>query len=92
VLGPCEDGGYYLIGLRAPQPALFEDMPWSTERVLALTVGRARDRQLGIHLLPVWFDVDTEPDLRRLHAEMTAAGDGPARTFAFVRDLYRSAA
>jgi len=90
VLGPCEDGGYYLIGLRAPQPALFEDMPWSTEQVLALTVERARDRQLGIHLLPVWFDVDTEPDLRRLHAEMTAAGDGPARTFAFVRDLYRS--
>lgn len=90
VLGPCEDGGYYLIGLRAPQPALFEDMPWSTERVLALTVERAHDRQLGTHLLPAWFDVDTEPDLRRLHAEMTAAGDGPARTFAFVRDLYRS--
>jgi hypothetical protein len=90
VLGPCEDGGYYLIGLRAPQPALFEDMPWSTERVLALTVERARDRQLGAHLLPAWFDVDTEPDLRRLHADMTAAGSGPARTFAFVRDLYRS--
>lgn len=90
VLGPSEDGGYYLIGLRAPQPALFEDMPWSTERVLALTVERARGRRLGIHLLPEWFDVDTEPDLRRLHAEMTAAGDGPARTFAFVRDLYRN--
>jgi uncharacterized protein len=89
VLGPCEDGGYYLIGLRAPQPALFEDMPWSTERVLPLTVERARDRKLRIHLLPMWFDVDTETDLRRLHAEMTAVGGGPARTFAFVRDLYR---
>jgi glycosyltransferase A (GT-A) superfamily protein (DUF2064 family) len=57
--------------------------------VLALTVERARDRGLGIHLLPVWFDVDTEPNLRCLHADMTAAGDGPARTFAFVRELYR---
>ena len=88
VLGPCEDGGYYLVGLRAPQPALFENMPWSTERVLALTVERARDRRLRTHLLPPWFDVDTEPDLGRLHAEMTAAGGGPARTFAFVSDLY----
>jgi hypothetical protein len=89
VLGPCEDGGYYLVGLREPQPALFEDMPWSTERVLALTVERARVRGLRTHLLPRWFDVDTEPDLRRLHAAMRAAGGGPARTFAFVRDLYR---
>lgn len=89
VLGPCEDGGYYLIGLRAPQPALFADMPWSTERVLALTVERARARKLRTHLLPSWFDVDTEPDLRRLHAEMTATGGGPTHTFAFVSNLYR---
>lgn len=92
VLGPCEDGGYYLIGLRASQPALFADMPWSTERVLALTVERARDGNLRTYLLPPWFDVDTEPDLRRLHAEMTAAGGGPARTFAFVSNLYRDGA
>jgi uncharacterized protein len=90
VLGPCEDGGYYLIGLRAPEPALFEDIPWSTDQVLALTVERARDRKLRTHLLPVWFDIDTEPDLRRLYEGMTAANAGPARTFAFVRDLYRS--
>jgi uncharacterized protein len=88
VLGPCEDGGYYLIGLRAPQRELFEGIPWSTERVLGLTLERARDHKLHTHLLPAWFDIDTEPDLRRLHAEMMARGGGPRRTFAFVRDLY----
>ncbi len=89
VLGPCEDGGYYLVGTRAPQPALFEGIPWSTERVLAATLEKARAGHLQVHLLPPWFDVDTEADLRRLRAEMVKTGSGPARTFAFVADLYR---
>lgn len=88
VLGPCDDGGYYLIGLRAPRPALFEEIPWSTAEVLPLTLEKARRLGLRVHLLPQWFDVDTESDLRRLHAQMVAAGDGPPRTSAFVRGLY----
>lgn len=86
-LGPCEDGGYYLIGLTAPQPALFEGIPWSTDAVLALTVEKARNRDLSVHLLPRWFDVDTEADLRRLHADVTARGDGPRRTSEFLKRL-----
>jgi rSAM/selenodomain-associated transferase 1 len=88
VLGPCEDGGYYLIGLRAPAPALFQDIPWSTDQVLRLTREKAEDLHLRVHLLPPWFDVDTEADLRRLHHELTGNGDGPRRTRAFVRALY----
>jgi rSAM/selenodomain-associated transferase 1 len=91
VLGPCEDGGYYLIGLSRPCPALFEGIPWSTDRVLGLTLDKARQQGLRTHLLPTWFDVDTEPDLRRLRAEMMAAGSGPRRTFAFVSQLFREA-
>lgn len=87
-LGPAEDGGYYLVGVRAPRPELFGDIPWSTEQVLALTLERARAVGLRVHLLPPWFDVDTEPDLRRLHAAMTAAGGGPPRTYRFVTALY----
>jgi len=87
VVGPCDDGGYYLIGVRCPQPALFDGIPWSTEHVLGMTLARARDLGLRTHVLPAWFDVDTESDLRRLHEEMRAGG-GPARTLAFVRDLY----
>jgi rSAM/selenodomain-associated transferase 1 len=87
VLGPCEDGGYYLVGTRAPQPSLFAGIPWSTERVLAETLERVRAGGLRVHLLPPWFDVDTEDDLRRLRKEMARAGSGPRRTFAFVADL-----
>ena len=88
VLGPCEDGGYYLIGLRSPQPDLFEGVPWSTDAVFSMTIGKASRRGLSVHVLPRWFDVDTETDLRRLHAEMTATSRGPRRTYAFVRQLY----
>ncbi len=88
VLGPCEDGGYYLIGLRTPQPELFEGIPWSTDAVFSMTLEKASGRGLSVHLLPRWFDVDTETDLRRLHADMTATHHGSPRTYAFVRQLY----
>ncbi|MGH7334832.1 MAG: TIGR04282 family arsenosugar biosynthesis glycosyltransferase [Candidatus Rokuibacteriota bacterium] len=88
VLGPCEDGGYYLIGLGRPCPALFDGIPWSTERVLGLTLHKACQQGLRTHLLPRWFDVDTEQDLRRLRREMMTAGRGPRRTFTFVSDLF----
>jgi rSAM/selenodomain-associated transferase 1 len=87
VVGPCDDGGYYLIGVAAPRPQLFERMPWSTPDVLPLTLQRAKDLGLRLHRLPSWFDVDTEADLRRLHAQMASDG-GPPRTRAFVRELF----
>jgi uncharacterized protein len=88
VLGPCDDGGYYLVGVRVPRPALFEGIPWSTGAVLAATLERARSLGLRVTVLPAWFDVDTERDLRRLLTEMRAAPAAPARTFAFVEALY----
>ncbi len=66
VLGPATDGGYYLIALRATQPALFQDVPWSTSRVLETTLHRAAELRLAVHLLPEWFDVDTVEDLAAL--------------------------
>jgi uncharacterized protein len=70
VLGPTDDGGYYLIGLRAPCPALFEGMPWSTSAVLPRTLDRAQRLGLRVACLPAWFDVDTKADLERLAAEL----------------------
>jgi uncharacterized protein len=64
VLGPARDGGYYLIGLSRPQPALFRGLAWSGPQVLAATRERAAALGLGVHLLPVLGDVDTEDDLR----------------------------
>ena len=89
VLGRCEDGGYYLVGLRVPQPGLFEGIPWSTDAVFAMTLDKSRARGLSVHLLPQWFDVDTEADLRRLHADMTTGTYIPQRTYDFVRQLYQ---
>jgi len=86
-LGPADDGGYYLIGVRAPCPFLFRDVPWSTADVARVTLERAREARLRVHLLPRWFDVDTEDDLRRLDADLRASAQGPARTRAFLRAL-----
>jgi hypothetical protein len=88
VVGPCDDGGYYLIGLRQPRPELFVAMPWSTERVLGLTLERARRSGLRTHVLSPWFDVDTEADLRRLQREIADQRTGPLRTIALVRELF----
>jgi len=63
VLGPSLDGGYYLIGLRAPQPELFEGIAWSTNQVLGQTIDRINQLGLGVEGLEPWYDVDTVDDL-----------------------------
>lgn len=65
VLGPAVDGGYWLVGLCAPQAHLFTAMPWSTEMVLAETLRRAGLSGLRVALLRELSDVDTEADWRR---------------------------
>ena len=65
-LGPALDGGYYVIGLKQPARALFEDMPWSTDRVLALTREKAASLGLSIGELAEWRDIDTIDDLNQL--------------------------
>jgi rSAM/selenodomain-associated transferase 1 len=62
VLGPSEDGGYYLIGLKRTQEHLFLEMPWSTDRVLGLTCSRLEQNGISYGLLPVLRDVDTYED------------------------------
>lgn len=69
VLGPADDGGYYLLGLKAPHPSMFARIDWSTGRVAAQT--RERAAELGLHLveLPSWYDVDDRTALERLLGE-----------------------
>ncbi|MFN9370628.1 MAG: TIGR04283 family arsenosugar biosynthesis glycosyltransferase [Planctomycetaceae bacterium] len=63
VLGPAEDGGYYLIALRQPQPVLFTHIEWGTERVLAQTLEKCRGLGLRVHQLAPLADVDEPEDL-----------------------------
>jgi rSAM/selenodomain-associated transferase 1 len=70
VLGPSEDGGYYLIGLKKNRRELFERINWSTERVLDQTKERARELNLDVYLLPTGYDVDDAATLHRLCDEL----------------------
>jgi hypothetical protein len=76
VLGPSQDGGYYLIGLKRPHRNLFERIAWSTEDVLVHTIDRAAEMDLPVDLLPEWYDVDDEATLRLLYEELDLSPDG----------------
>ncbi|MBI4051073.1 MAG: TIGR04282 family arsenosugar biosynthesis glycosyltransferase [Elusimicrobia bacterium] len=65
VLGPAEDGGYYLIGMNHLEPDLFVDIPWSTSQVFNRTLEKIKERGLPFFLLPAYFDVDDEKSLKR---------------------------
>lgn len=65
VLGPTQDGGYYLIGLAQPQPALFHDISWSTSSVYAQTLARADRLGLRAQSLQEGYDVDRIEDVER---------------------------
>ncbi|MFN3201786.1 MAG: TIGR04282 family arsenosugar biosynthesis glycosyltransferase [Bradymonadia bacterium] len=82
VLGPACDGGYYLLGLDAPCPKLFEQVAWGTDEVCGQTLERGRAAGLEPRLLPFWYDVDRPADLRWLRAHLpilNAEGHSPAR-------------
>lgn len=70
VLGPSEDGGYYLIGLKQIISDIFENIPWSTPSVLPFTLDRMA--QHSVHLLPRLYDIDLPQDLARLEADLNS--------------------
>lgn len=70
VIGPSEDGGYYLIGLKSAEPKVFEGIAWSTERVYAQTVERVREAGIELVELPKWYDVDDAATLAVLEREL----------------------
>jgi hypothetical protein len=78
-LGPSDDGGYYLIGLRRPAPRLLREVRMSTPDVLADTLAIAAQERLRVELLPVWYDVDDGASLARLRAELATAPPSVAR-------------
>jgi rSAM/selenodomain-associated transferase 1 len=70
VLGPSDDGGYYLIGLKKLHRRLFEQIDWSTSQVLKQTIERATELKLPVELLASGYDVDDAETLRRLCDEL----------------------
>jgi rSAM/selenodomain-associated transferase 1 len=78
-LGPADDGGYYLIGLRQFVPDLFQNIEWSTSLAYEQTARNATLLNQRILRLPVWYDVDTPLDLLRLRAELNADREAQTR-------------
>lgn len=63
VFGPCEDGGYYLMGANKMLPTLLWDLPWSTEETLKLLCRRCEGHKLSLGFLDTKTDIDTLEDL-----------------------------
>lgn len=86
VLGPCDDGGYYLIGWKRLHPRLVREVEMSTSRVLSDTLALAAQEGLGVALLPPWYDIDTAADLRRLQDDLAALPENGRYTRRFLRE------
>ncbi len=74
VIGPAIDGGYYLIGVRKPDPDIFKDVEWSSNKVLGRTLKNIKNAGKVVSLLDEWYDIDTPEDLER-YLEGTGMSD-----------------
>jgi rSAM/selenodomain-associated transferase 1 len=90
VIGPTEDGGYYLVGMRKLHMRIFEDIPWGGVGALDATVERAREAALNLVLLPEWRDVDTAEDFERLKRDLEGNRDFAKFTRRFLKELAKS--
>jgi rSAM/selenodomain-associated transferase 1 len=88
VLGPSQDGGYYLVGMNQAIPEIFSGMTWSHDGVLADSLVKIRELCINFALLPDWFDVDTMADVQRLRGLEDSIGSAiMKRTLDCVRRL-----
>jgi rSAM/selenodomain-associated transferase 1 len=85
VLGPTEDGGFYLLGLNAMQRNLYRNVAWSTPGVLAHVQTNAEKINLRVGLLQRWHDVDTPDDLRKLNRTLLQNPNAAPRTAAWLQ-------
>jgi len=92
MLGPSQDGGYYLVGMNRPTPEIFSGMTWSHDGVLAQTLAKLREGGIAFALLPQWFDIDTAADIERLRGLSDCAGQiAMRRTRSCLRQLLNDA-
>jgi uncharacterized protein len=91
VLGPCDDGGYYLIGIKKPTPRLLREVNMSTPTVAAETIALAQEEGLHVVTLPIWYDIDDVASLSRLIKEIGNQDSGLAtntRRFIFQKKIH----
>jgi rSAM/selenodomain-associated transferase 1 len=92
VIGPCVDGGYYLIGFskNSYYPKVFEDIPWSTEKVYERSIESIEKANLKVYTLPIWQDVDTIEDLFYLYEKNQNTEFKNSETIAFLSEFFKN--
>jgi uncharacterized protein len=85
VVGPTDDGGYYLVGAKAAHPALFDGDGMGTKSALEGLLARARGLQLSVGFTDPFYDIDVEGDLTRLAAELRLAPARAPRTAVWLK-------
>jgi len=91
VVGPTRDGGYYLVGARAPHSDLFASDGMGTANALETLLARARALSLSVHLTDPFYDIDVEGDLTRLAAELQLAPERAPQTAAWLKQWGQAA-
>jgi uncharacterized protein len=89
-IGATVDGGYYLMGMNSPHPALFENITWGSDQVMLQTRQQAETINLQLSMLPEWFDIDSPDDLERLKLNILAKEAEPYYTKRFLKKLHSS--
>ncbi|MFN0118856.1 MAG: TIGR04282 family arsenosugar biosynthesis glycosyltransferase [Elusimicrobiota bacterium] len=89
VVGPCEDGGYYLIGLNHMNKKIFENINWSTSNVLPQTQAVCKKEGKKTFLLPIYYDVDVFEDLKRLNSDKKNNLEKAPKTRIFLDHFFR---
>jgi rSAM/selenodomain-associated transferase 1 len=85
VVGPTHDGGYYLVGTKAPHPALFEGDGMGTKSALDALLARARAMKLSVGFTDPFYDIDVAADLAQLAAELRLAPARAPRTAVWLK-------
>lgn len=86
-IGPSEDGGFYVVGMNAFYPQLFEDMTYSHAEVFSDTLARVETTDAQLTVLPRWYDVDTPTDVERMLVDLSESELPASRTREAVRQL-----
>jgi uncharacterized protein len=86
VVGPTDDGGYYLVGAKASHPTLFTNDGMGTHSALERLLSSARTLGLSVGLTDTFYDIDVADDLSRLAAELRLSPERAARTAAWLKE------
>jgi rSAM/selenodomain-associated transferase 1 len=87
VIGPCDDGGFYLLGVRECRPGLLDGIPWSQSITFSSTLKRLRDSGMDVAVIDSWYDIDRPEDLERLERQLAAKSVVAPETLKALRSL-----